>query len=231
MVSPREILESARREGRKFLLEHESKELISLYGIPVTKVKLSKSEEEAVQAAEEIGYPVVLKIVSPQVIHKSDVGGVIVNLKNEEEVRKAYREILENVRSKVPEAEIVGILVQEFAPPGLELIIGLTRDPQFGPTVMFGLGGIFVEVFEDVSFRVAPLTEEDAEGMLREIKGYKLLLGYRGSEPVDLESLKRAIVRVGDIGVENSEIAEMDLNPVIAYPDGIKVVDARIILG
>ncbi|MEM2543199.1 MAG: acetate--CoA ligase family protein, partial [Candidatus Korarchaeum sp.] len=117
-----------------------------------------------------------------------------------------------------------------FAPPGAELIIGLIRDPQFGPTVMFGLGGIFVEVFRDVSFRVAPLSEQDAETMIKEIKAYKLLTGFRGAEPVDINAIKDALIKVGRIGVENEEIAEMDLNPVIAYPKGIKVVDARIIL-
>ncbi|MEM2220087.1 MAG: acetate--CoA ligase family protein, partial [Candidatus Korarchaeum sp.] len=167
----------------------------------------------------------------PQVIHKSDVGGVKVNLRSEDDVRRAYREIVDNVRRRVPDARIEGILVQEFAPPGAELIIGLIRDPQFGPTVMFGLGGIFVEVFRDVSFRVAPLSEQDAETMIKEIKAYKLLTGFRGAEPVDINAIKDALIKVGRIGVENEEIAEMDLNPVIAYPKGIKVVDARIFLG
>jgi acetyl-CoA synthetase (ADP-forming) len=151
-------------------------------------------------------------------------------LRNEEEVRRAYREIIENVKRKVPNAEIEGILVQEYAPPGVELIIGLLRDPQFGPTVMFGLGGVFVELFRDVSFRVAPLSEQDAESMIKEVKAYKLLTGFRGMEPVDIEAIKDALIRTGRIGIENEEIAEMDLNPVIAYPKGIKVVDARIIL-
>ncbi len=229
-MDPREIIARAKEEGRKVLLEHEAKELVRSYGIPVTKIRLARSEDEAVEAAREIGLPVVLKIVSPDVIHKSDVGGVRVNLKTEEDVRSAYREILESVKAKVPNARITGILVQEFAPQGLELIIGLIRDPQFGPTVMFGLGGIFVEVYRDVSFRVAPLTEYDADSMIREIKAYRLLTGFRGMEPVDLEALKDALMKVGQIGIDLEEIAEMDLNPVIAYPKGIKVVDARIIL-
>jgi len=229
-LEPREIVAKAKEEGRKVLLEHEAKELIASYGIPVTKIHLARSEDEAVEAAGEIGFPVVLKIVSPNVIHKSDVGGVKVNLKTEEEVRNAYRDILESVKANVPNARITGILVQEFAPQGLELIIGLIRDPQFGPTVMFGLGGIFVEVYRDVSFRVAPLSEYDADSMMREIKAYKLLTGFRGMEPVDLEALKDALIKVGQIGLDIEEIAEMDLNPVIAYPKGIKVVDARIIL-
>lgn len=229
-MAPRDLLLRVKEDGRKFLLEHEAKSFIASYGIPVTEIKLARSEDEAVEYANQIGFPVVLKIVSPQVIHKSDVGGVKVNLKNEEEVKRAYREIIENVKRSVPDAKIEGILVQEFAPPGVELIIGLIRDPQFGPTVMFGLGGVFVELFRDVSFRVAPLSEQDAESMMREVKSYKLLTGFRGSEPVDLQAIKDALIKVGDIGVENEEIAEMDLNPTIAYPKGVKVVDARIIL-
>ena len=231
MPKGREIIQGVISEGRKVLLEPEAKALIADYGIPVTRVKVAKTEDEAVQFAREIGLPVVLKIVSPDVLHKSDVGGVRVNLKSEEEVRRAYREIMESVKSRVPNARIVGVLIQEFAPAGVEVIIGLIKDPQFGPTVMFGLGGVFVEVFRDVSFRVAPLTERDAEEMISEIKGRKLLEGYRGTEPVDKEALVDALVKVGQIGVENPEIKEMDLNPVMAYPRGLKVVDARVILG
>ncbi len=231
MSRGREIIQGAISEGRKVLLEPEAKALVAEYGIPVTRVKVAKSEDEAVQFAREIGLPVVLKIVSPDVLHKSDVGGVKVNLKTEEEVRRAYNEIIESVRSRVPNARIVGVLIQEFAPSGVEVIIGLIRDPQFGPTVMFGLGGVFVEVFRDVSFRVAPLTERDAEEMISEIKGSKLLEGYRGAEPVDKRALVDALVRAGQIGVDHPEVKEMDLNPVMAYPSGLKVVDARVILG
>ena len=229
-MDPGELIRRAKSEGRNLLLEHEAKQLISSYGISVTEIELARNEDEAVEAAKRIGFPVVLKIVSPDVVHKSDVGGVKVNLRDDEEVRRAYREIIESVKSKIPNARIVGILVQEFAPPGLELIIGLIRDPQFGPTVMFGLGGVFVEVFRDVSFRVAPLSDEDAESMMKEIKAYRLLTGYRGSKPVDLDAIKSALIKVGQIGLDIDEISEMDLNPVIAYPEGIKVVDARVIL-
>ncbi len=231
MPTARDLVQAALSEGRKVLLEHEAKALIGDYGIPVTRVKVAKSEDEAVEFAREIGLPVVLKIVSPDVLHKSDVGGVKVNLKTEEEVRRAYREIIENVKSKVPNARIVGILVQEFAPSGVEVIIGLIRDPQFGPTVMFGLGGVFVEVFKDVSFRVAPLTERDAYEMIEEIKGKVLLEGYRGTQPADKKAIVDALIKVGQIGLEIPEIKEMDLNPIMAYPTGIKVVDARVILG
>lgn len=229
MIEVKRIIERAKQEGRS-LLEHEAKAIVESYDIPVTKVRVAHNIDEAIEAAEEIGYPVVLKIVSPDIIHKSDIGGVIVNIKDSKGVREAYERILTNVKQKKPDAKVVGILVQEFAPQGLEVIIGLIRDPQFGPTVMFGLGGVFVEIFKDVSFRVAPLTEQDAEDMINEIRAKPLLYGYRGSEPVDVEAIKDALIKAGKMGLEIEEIAEMDLNPTMAYPNGIKVVDARIIL-
>ena len=229
MIEVKRIIERAKQEGRS-LLEHEAKAIVESYGIRVTKVQVTHSIDEAIRAAEEIGYPVVLKIVSPDIIHKSDVGGVIVNIKDPEGVKEAYERILTNVKQKMPDAKVVGILVQEFAPQGLEVIIGLIRDPQFGPTVMFGLGGIFVEIFKDVSFRIAPLTEQDAEDMINEIRAKPLLYGYRGSEPVDVDAIKDALIKTGRMGLEIEEIAEMDLNPTMVYPNGIKVVDARIIL-
>ncbi len=229
MSEARKIIEKAKQEGRN-LLEHEAKTIVATYNIPVTKVRVAHNIDEAVDAAEEIGYPGVLKIVSPDRIHKSDIGGVIVGIKDSKGVKEAYERILNNVKQKKPDAKVVGILVQEYAPQGVEVIIGLIRDPQFGPTVMFGLGGVFVEIFKDVSFRVAPLTEQDAEDMINEIRAKPLLFGYRGSEPVDVEAIKDALIKAGKIGLEIEEIVEMDLNPTIAYPNGIKVVDARIIL-
>ena len=151
----------ARRQGRKFLLEPEAKTVCMKYGIPVTKFGVAKTVEEAVKLAEEIGYPVVLKVVSPDVIHKFDVGGVVLNLKSPEEVRKAFNQILENVRRHVPNARVLGVTVQEMAPPSTEVIVGAIRDPQFGPALMFGMGGIFVEVLKDVTFRIAPITGEE----------------------------------------------------------------------
>ncbi|RSN72204.1 MAG: acetyl-CoA synthetase [Thermoproteota archaeon] len=228
--TPPEEVKKALSEGRKILFEHEAKSLVRRYGIPVTRIEIAKNEDEAEELAEKIGFPVVLKIVSPDIVHKSDVGGVLLNLKSKKEVREGFRKIIQNVKKAVPDARIEGVSVQEYAPPGVEVIIGLTRDPQFGPLVMFGLGGIFVELFRDVSFRVAPIDDMDAEDMLREIKSYPLLTGYRGSEPVDIPSLKNALVAAGRIGLEISEISEMDLNPIMAYKNGIKVVDARIVL-
>ncbi|ABM80024.1 acetate--CoA ligase family protein [Hyperthermus butylicus] len=227
-----EIIEQALREGRSKLLEHEALAVAELYGVPVAGYGLARNEDEAVEAAERIGYPVVLKIVSPDIVHKSDVGGVIVGLEKPEDVKKAYNEIIENVKRHAPNARIVGVLVQKMAPKGaVEVIVGGLRDPVFGPTIMFGLGGIFVEVFRDVSFRVAPFTERDAEEMINEIKASKILKGYRNLPPRDIKALIKVIMAAQKLMVENPEIRELDLNPVLSYPDSAITVDARIIVG
>ncbi len=225
-----EIITQALKEGRKILLEHEAKALCLEYGIPVTKFKVASSAEEAVKFAEEIGYPVVLKIVSPDVIHKFDVGGVILNLKSSEEVRNAYNQIIENVKRNKPDAKILGVNVQEMAPPSTEIIVGAIKDPQFGPTIMFGLGGIFVEVLKDVTFRIAPITEGDAREMISEIKAYPILKGFRGAPPADIEAIVKILVNVSKLVMEHQEIKELDLNPIMVYRSGAKTVDARIIL-
>lgn len=178
-----QIFNEARKEKRKYLLETEAKTICMEYGIPVTKFKLAKSEQEAIKFANEIGYPIVLKIASPDIIHKFDVGGVMLNLKNQAEVKDAYNQILANVKRHKSDAKIIGIVVQEMAAPSTEVIVGATKDPQFGPALMFGLGGIFVEVLKDVTFRIAPITEEDAREMITEVKAYPILKGYRGQPP------------------------------------------------
>ena len=225
-----EIISKVRGEGRKFLLEPEAKAICMEYGIPVTKFKVAYSEDEAVKFAEEIGYPIVLKIVSPDVIHKFDVGGVILNLKSAEEVRKAYNQIIENVRKHKPNARILGVTVQEMVPPSTEVIVGAIKDAQFGPTLMFGLGGIFVEVLKDVTFRIAPITEEEAKEMISEIKAYPILKGYRGNPPADIDSIAKILVNTSKLVIDHQEIKELDLNPIIVYESGAKTVDARIIL-
>lgn len=225
-----QIIQKALSENRTLLLEPEAKEVIKAYGIPVTKFKVAKSPEEAEKFAREIGYPIVMKIVSRDVIHKSDAGGVKVNIKNGEEVKKAYAEIEKNVKNAVGNYKFEGMLIQEFAPEGREVIVGMTKDPQFGPALAFGLGGIFVEVLKDVSFRVAPITKYDAEEMIQEIKGYPILKGVRGQKPVDFEAIINILLNVSKLVMEHPEINEMDLNPIITYPDGAKTVDARIIL-
>lgn len=224
------IFKLASKEGRDFLFEHEAKTLCGLYGLPVTRIKVGETEDEAVKAAEEIGFPVVLKIVSPQVLHKSDAGGVLINIGDEDGVRKGYNKILENVKSHVPDAEITGILVQEMAPNGTEVIVGSTKDPTFGPTIMFGLGGIFVEILKDVSFRLAPITRTDAEEMVREIKAYKILEGARGMPPADQETIVDMLLATSEMLMECPEIKELDMNPVLVYEKGARIVDARVIL-
>lgn len=224
------IIARALNEGRDLLLEPEAKELCSSYGIPVPKLKIARSIEEAVKAAEEIGLPVVVKVVSKDIVHKSDAGCVIVGVTDLKGVEEAYRKIMENALKFNPRAEIKGVLIEEMVSKGVEVAIGGLRDVEFGPVVMFGLGGIFIEVLRDVTFRVAPLSEADAEEMIREVKGFKLLEGYRGMEPVNLKSIIDIILKVSRMIVENELISQIDLNPVIAHKQGAKVVDARVIL-
>jgi acetyl-CoA synthetase (ADP-forming) len=225
-----EIFKAAKAGGRDFLYEHEAKKLCSLYGLPVTKIKVTSTEEEALDAAKEIGYPVVLKIVSPQVLHKSDVGGVLVDITNEDDVRHGFRKIIENVKANVSNAEITGILVQEMAPRGTEIIVGSTIDPTFGPTIMFGLGGIFVEVLKDVSFRLVPIDKMEAEEMIKEIKAYRVLEGIRGKPPVDQAAIVDILLATSKMLLQCPEIKELDMNPVLVYEKEAKIVDARVIL-
>jgi len=220
----------ANKEGRKSLLETEAKTVCMEYEIPVTKFQLAKNEAEAVKFAEEIGYPVVLKIVSPDIIHKSDVGGVVVGLKTARGVRNAYKQILGNVKKHKADAKIVGVLVQEMAPSSTEVIVGAIKDPQFGPALMFGLGGIFVEVLKDVTFRIAPITEDEAREMITEVKAYPLLKGYRNMPPADIEAIVQILLNASRLVMEHQEIKELDLNPIMVYEKGAKTVDARIIL-
>ena len=225
-----EILELANTERRNFLFEHEAKNLCALYDLPVTKITVETSEDDAVKAAKEFGFPVVLKIVSPQVLHKSDAGGVLIDIKDEEGVREGYQKIMENVKAHAPDAEITGILVQEMAPWGTEIIVGSSKDPTFGSTIMFGLGGIFVEILKDVSFRLAPISKIDAEEMIDEIKARKILEGARGKPPTDKEAIVEILLKTSQMLMDCPEISELDMNPVLVYEKGAKIVDARIIL-
>jgi len=200
------------------------------YAIPVTTFKLAKSEEEAIEFAGQIGFPVVLKIVSPNIVHKSDAGGVLVNLKSAVEVRNAYGKILENAKKYDDAAKIVGVLVQEMAPQSTEVIVGAIKDPQFGQTLMFGLGGIFVELLNDVTFRVAPITREDAQEMVTKVKAYPLLKGYRNTPPADIDTIINVLLNTSKLVMDYPEIKELDLNPIMAYEKSARTVDARIIL-
>jgi acetyl-CoA synthetase (ADP-forming) len=225
-----QIIAKAVKEGRKNLLETEAKTICMEYGIPITKFKLAKNEAEAVKFADAIGYPAVLKIVSPDIIHKSDVGGVLVGLKNAGGVRNGYNLIMKNVKKHNEKAGIVGILVQEMAPSSTEVIVGTIKDPQFGQTLMFGLGGIFVEVLKDVTFRIAPVTADEAREMINEVKAYPLLKGYRGMPPADIDAIVKILLSTSKLVMEHDEIKELDLNPIMVYRKGAKTVDARIIL-
>ena len=224
------IISQAQKEGRKVLLEPEAKTICAEYGIPVTQFSVAKTQQEAAELAQKIGFPVVLKIISQDIIHKSDAGGVIVNLKTKEEVETAYDKILENAKKYKADAKIGGILVQEMANQATEVIIGSIKDPQFGQTLMFGLGGIFVELLKDVTFRVAPITEQEAAEMVVGVRAYPLLNGYRNTPPADVKAIVNLLMCVSKLVMDHPEIKELDLNPIMAYEKGAKTVDARIIL-
>jgi len=224
------LFEKAKREGRSILTEFESKKVLKQVGISVVEARLAKTQKEAVSISQKTGFPIVLKIISPDVIHKTDSGGVRLGLRNVSDIKKAYQEILEAVRKEYPDALIHGVSVQKMVQPGTEVIVGTSRDPQFGPVIMFGLGGIFVEVLKDISFRIIPVDRRDAEEMIKEIKGYPLLEGYRGKEPANIPALVEMILNISNFINENPLIKELELNPIFAYRDRALAVDARIIL-
>lgn len=229
----RKIIEQARADGRDSLTEVEAKQVFAAYNLPIARTQLATSEEEAVKMAYEIGYPIVMKIVSPDILHKSDAGGVKVNLRDENAVREAFRTIMNNARDYKATARIHGVAIQEMAPWGTEVILGSVNDPTFGPTMMFGLGGIFVEVLKDVTFRVAPVATSQALRMLGEIRGAPILAGVRGEAPRDKQALASIICDYSTMIVDLAdEVSESDANPVLVYDEGrgAKVVDARIIL-
>jgi acyl-CoA synthetase (NDP forming) len=202
---------------------------MEMSGIPFNKSGFATTEDEAVKVAEDIGYPVVLKIVSPQVVHKTESGGVKIGIEDEKDLRKAYNDIMTSVKEKVPDADIKGISIDEMV-KGTELIIGTTMDPQFGHMIMFGIGGIFVEIYEDVSFRLVPITAGDAMDMLDEIKGRPLLEGARGLPKADDKQLVDILLKVSELVEKHPDIQEMDLNPLMITERGVLAVDARVIL-
>jgi len=230
-MSIADVIDRAKSQGRTVLTEVESKQVLEEAGIPVVRARLARTAQEASSAANELGFPVVLKIVSPDVTHKSDVGGVRLGLGSAQEVQTAFDEIVDAVKGHQPDARIEGVAVQPMARPGIEVILGMSKDPQFGPVLMFGLGGILVEILKDVAFRIVPLEPRDARQMIREIKGFPVLQGFRGQEPADLEALEKLILRLSAFVEAHPEIEELDLNPVFAYKDGAIAVDARIVLG
>lgn len=224
------IIERVRKEGRVFLTEVESKEILGQSGIRVNDTIKAGSKSEASATSAKTGFPAVLKILSPDIIHKSDAGGIITGLQSPEQVEEAYERIISSCKEKFPQAKIEGVSVQKEVPPGTELIIGMYKDAQFGPVLVFGLGGVWTEILEDTSIRITPITREDAREMIEEIKGYKMLTGYRGQAPVDISKLEDMLLAVSDFVEKNAEVKELDINPVIASGDSITAVDARIVL-
>jgi acyl-CoA synthetase (NDP forming) len=225
-----DIIAAVKKQGRTILSEDESKKLLRELQIKTTELYMAGSKEEAVAQSSRMGFPVVLKIASPDISHKSDAGGVKINLKDGEAVAQAYEDIISSCKRQFPDAAIEGVAVQNMVKPGIEVIIGMTKDPQYGPVIMIGLGGVWVEVLKDVSFRIAPLTQSDAAKMIKEIKGYSLLQGYRGTPPADIAVLEDILMKISRYAVENPDIREIDLNPIFAYSDHAVAVDARVIL-
>ena len=199
------------------------------YGIPLVQKTTAASSQEAVEAANKIHYPVVMKISSPDISHKTDVGGILLDIKSDEEIEKAYLVMMDSVKKKVPEARIDGVIIQKMAESGLEVIVGAKLDPQFGHVIMFGLGGIFVEVYKDVSFRVTPIDQKTARDMILEIKASSIIQGTRGQEPVDIDAIINVITGLSRMLEKNPDIIELDINPLIVYPHGAIAVDARML--
>ncbi|MGB5986974.1 MAG: acetate--CoA ligase family protein [Desulfobacterales bacterium] len=232
VAGAREIIARCLEEGRTQLGELEGLDILKCYGFTVLPTRLAVTAEEAAQVAREIGFPVVMKIVSPQILHKSDANGVKVGLQDEDQVKSAFETMLADARAYRSDAEIRGVLIQQMAQPGREVILGANRYPVFGPLIMFGFGGIFVEVFKDVAFRLAPIGRNEARRMVRQIKGYKLLQAFRGQPACDVETIERCMVSLSDMVVNHPEIRELDLNPMLVHPtaQGATVADCRMIL-
>jgi 4-hydroxybutyryl-CoA synthetase (ADP-forming) len=228
----KEVFASVRQQGRNNLLEEEGYEVLKAYGFPTPKSILGATEDECVKAAKEIGYPVVMKIASPDIIHKSDAGGVKVGVKSDDELRAAFKAIMEGAKKYKADAKIKGVLVQEMVKGAKETILGASQDPTFGPVIMFGLGGIYVEVLKDVVFRIAPINEREAGQMVESIKTIKLLKGVRGERPSDLKAIADSLQRLSALVTDFPEIKEFDINPLLVLEEGkgARVVDARIIL-
>lgn len=229
-MTERGTIAKGKIEGSGLLTEVESKAVIKQAGVDVVDTRLATSQEEAVAISRQLGFPVVLKIVSADIVHKSDAGGVKLGLKTSRQVAKAYDDILGAIKQAYPTVRLQGVSVQKMARPGVEVIIGMSKDAQFGPVLMFGLGGVLVEILKDVSFRIVPLTPRDAREMIREIKGYPLLEGYRGQPPVDILNLEAILLKISNFVEQHPEVKELDLNPIFAYSDGALAVDARVIL-
>jgi hypothetical protein len=224
------IIQKALREGRFSLLITESQQICKLHHIPTPVSYMVQSLDEAITQGNAIGFPVVLKIISPQIVHKSDVGGVVLGIADNASLKTAYPKLLAQVREKESNAEVIGVLIEKMMPPSTEVIVGGIRDNQFGPSIMFGMGGIFTEVYKDVAFRVAPIDKIDALNLVHELRGSRILEGIRGQPPADIDAIVNLLMDVSSMMTQHSAISQLDLNPVIAYPDGVCAVDTRIVL-
>lgn len=224
------LVKEALSMGRKVLVEPEAKEVLRLASFPVPRSKVVKDVAAAIEAAKDIGFPVALKLVSPDIIHKSEAGAVRLNIRDEKELELMWSEVLLGVSDDYPTALIEGFLIEEMVGPGAEVIIGAIRDEQFGPAVMFGIGGIAVELMKDVSFRLAPVTRQEAFQMMGEVKGFPVLAGFRGQSVKDLDAIAEAIMKLGEIMARADGIRELEINPLIVYERGAVVADARAVL-
>ncbi|MDQ1281237.1 MAG: acetate---CoA ligase (ADP-forming) subunit beta [Thermoproteota archaeon] len=224
------IIQKVLTEDRFTMIANEAQQICNLHNIPTPKSFITMDLNEAIFRVKEIGFPVVLKIISPQILHKSDVGGVILDIRTEEEFRFRYEQLIADVIRLEPTAKITGIQIQRMMPASVEMIVGAIRDRQFGPSIMLGIGGIFTEVYDDVSFRVAPIDRIDALNLIHGLKGSKILQGARGKPPADINSIINILVNISDLMMEHNTISQLDLNPVLAYPDSACAVDCRIIL-
>jgi acetyltransferase len=227
-----DLIKKVRSEGRLSIGDAEARTILEAYGLPIPQSELAENVEEAIQTANKIGYPVVLKIASPDILHKTDVGGVKVGLQNDEQLRDAYELMVYRANRYLPEARIWGCLVQEMVPEGLEVLVGMNRDPQFGPLVTFGLGGIYVETLKDVTFRIAPFSKREAELMLKEIRASALLDGVRGKPAVDKTAIVDTLLRIGQLVQDFPEILELDINPLMVFSknQGAIAIDMRLVL-
>jgi acetyl-CoA synthetase (ADP-forming) len=226
----KKLITDAIQADRKSLLEPEAKVLLSAFDIPVPKYVFVKSAGDGIEAANNMGYPVVLKVVSRDILHKTEAGGVMTGIRDAGGIQDSFNEMIFEISDHYPTAVVEGFLIEKMVDKGVEVIVGGVRDAQFGPAVMFGIGGVTVELLKDVCFRLAPVTKEECLDMIKEIRAYPLLTGYRGSEPCDVDAITDVIVKVGNIMSEMNEINEMEINPLIVYPEGSMAVDARIVL-
>jgi acetate---CoA ligase (ADP-forming) len=227
------VFEKAKQENRDRLTDAEVPDVLSAYGFARPKNIFARTSDEAVDAAGEIGYPIVMKIVSPQIVHKSDIGGVRTNLGSKREVENAFFEITTHARNIMPAAQIYGVMIQEMVQGGKEIIMGITKDPQFGHMIMFGLGGIYVEVLKDIAFRITPLSREDAHAMIRETKTFPLLRGVRGEAESDIEAIEHSLVVLSQMAADFPQIIEADINPLLVRKrgEGVVAIDARFAIG